>query len=90
MTLFSRFFVWTLDVDAVARALVRALLDDYAPAELEPQGAQAWLRTRYMRLVADYGLPAGAVDTVSARAWALIVQARELPILPETPFAFYE
>lgn len=90
MNLLARFHVWTLDVDAVARALCATLFQDYDAAELEPTQARQFIRTRYMRLVAAYGLPAGAVDAVADRAWALVVRAKERPILPARAFSFYE
>jgi hypothetical protein len=90
MNLLARFHLYTLDTDAVARALCADLFRDYDANELEPQTTRQFIRTRYMRLVASYGLPAGAVDAVAARAWAIVAQARTAPIRPEQAFAFFE
>lgn len=86
----ARFHIWTLDIDAVARALAATIFDEYEVAVLEPTATRQFLRTRYMRLVAAYGLPAGAVDAVADRAWSLCAKAREIPVVPEREFAFFE
>ncbi len=90
MNLLHLFRIYPLDLDAVARALVDDLLDDFEPSELEPNMARQFLRTRYMRAAAKYALPVSAVDDVADRAWSLIAAAQHLPLLPEAAFSFYE
>jgi hypothetical protein len=55
---------------------------------LEPTATLHYLRTRYMRLVADYGFPPEAVDTVAHKALHLAQQS--IPAVESIPFAFFE
>jgi hypothetical protein len=88
MTILHRLGIYLLDTDAVARALASTLLHDYDMGVLEPTATLHYLRTRYMRLVADYGLPAEAVDTVAHKALHLAQQS--IPAVESIPFAFFE
>jgi hypothetical protein len=88
MNLLARLGYYRLDTGAVARALAATLLHEYDAAVLEPTATLQFLRTRYMRLVADYGLPAEACDTVAAQALALVRQS--IPATDPIPFAFYD
>lgn len=90
MNLLARFHLYTLDTDAVARALAGKVLQDFSPDELDPSGTVQHLRTRYMRLVAEYGLPAGACNAVADRAWAIVAHARSIPTYLPNAFAFYD
>ena len=82
-----------VDLDDVARALAAHLLHDYAAdvAVLERGGTIQHLRTKYMGLVADYGLPAHVCNQVADRAWALIAKAQNVETADVGgKFAFYE
>jgi hypothetical protein len=74
----------------VARALAGGILRDYGAPLARVETVQL-LRTQYMRLVAEYGLPARACNDVADRAWALIAQAVNAPQEPTgKEFAFFE
>ena len=90
MSLLSRFHVYTLDTGAVARALAAAVLREWDDAPLDPTGTTQYIRTRYMRLVAEYGLPAGACNEVAALAWAMVAETLKVPPQPAPRFAFFE
>ena len=80
-----------LDPQPVARALAADLLSDYEPGTLSRVETVQLLRTRYMRLVAEYGLPARACNDVADRAWALIANGVDMPEEPAgKEFAFFE
>lgn len=80
-----------LDPQPVARALAADLLHDYEPGTLAHSETVQLLRTRYMRLVAEYGLPARACNDVADRAWALMAQAGAVDTTPAgKEFAFFE
>lgn len=89
MSILSRFLIYTLDLDAVARALASPVLRDYDADELDRTATIHYIRTRYMRLVADYGLPAGACDEVADRALRYIVATAKVRPL-NLPFSFFE
>lgn len=79
-----------LDPQPVARALAAGILRDYGVPLARMETIQL-LRTQYMRLVAEYGLPARACNDVADRAWALIAQAVNMPEEPAgKEFAFFE
>lgn len=82
----------TVDLGRVAQALADGLLDDYDPAELDPQPTRQYLRTRYMRLVNQWGLPADCCEEVARRAWAAIAVLREdePDAATSDKFAFYD
>ena len=67
----------TVDLGRVARALADDLLKLYEPDELDRRTTQQFLRTQYMRLVHEYGLPAEPCSEVAERAWASIARLRE-------------
>ena len=80
-----------LDPQPVARALAADLLSDYEPGTLARSETVQLLRTRYMRLVAEYGLPPRACNDVADRAWALIAKGVDMPAEPTgKEFAFFE
>ena len=79
-----------LDLDAVARALARRLLADFEADSLDQRGTMNYLRTRYMRLVADYGLPDDCCNDVAERAWAIVALARGEDVGAEPAFQFYD
>lgn len=82
---------YTLDPDAIARALAAPLLADYDPEILERTGTVQHLRQQYMQLVARFGLPPAACVDVADRAWAFLAAARPERTADTTrPFAFYE
>ncbi len=79
-----------LDPQPLARALAADILRDYGAPLARVETVQL-LRTQYMRLVAEYGLPARACNDVADRAWALIAQGVEMPTEPAgKEFAFFE
>ena len=83
----------TLDLDAVARALAKDIFEEFdeTTALLDPFQTRQLLKTRYMRMVARYGLPASACVDVADRAWKLVAQAREVdPDAAVPSFSFYE
>lgn len=82
----------TLDVGRVASALADGLLDDYDAGELDPVQTRQYLRTRYMRLVNQFGLPADCCEEVARRAWAAIALLREdePDAATSDKFAFYD
>ena len=86
------FGVATLNLDAVARALADGILNDYETLldELDPFNTVQLLRTRYMRLVTKYGLPADVCNDVADRAWKMIAQAREVSPDAIPGFSFYD
>jgi hypothetical protein len=65
------------------------LLRDYSPDELSYQATLQYLRTRYMQLVARYGMPAAAVNAVGEAGWQIVKAAGGVSQKRET-FAFYE
>ena len=69
-----------LDMDAVARAMASRVLSDFDPVTLDPLTCTQYFRTRYMRLVSDYGLPADACVDVADRAWRIVAKARDIPV----------
>lgn len=69
-----------LDLDAVSRAMAGKVLQDFDPVTLDPLTCTQYFRTRYMRLVSDYGLPADACVDVAERAWRIVAQARDVPV----------
>ena len=79
-----------LDLDAVARALAGRLLADYEATSLDQLGTMNYLRTRYMRLVADYGLPADCCSDVAGRAWSIVARAKGDDVGSEPAFKFYD
>lgn len=85
----SRLRIYPLNVDAMARALAAPLLRDFDADMLDQTATIQYLRTRYMRAVAEYGLPADAANVVADRAFALIAKTTRASIL-QTPFVFYE
>jgi hypothetical protein len=85
-TWFRRYY---LDPQPVARALAADILREYGMPLARVETVQL-LRTRYMRLVAEYGLPSRACNDVADRAWALIAQAVNMPQEPAgKEFSFY-
>jgi hypothetical protein len=79
-----------LDPQPVARALAAGILREYGIPLAQMETVQL-LRTQYMRLVAEYGLPARACNDIADRAWALIAQAVNMPQEPTgKEFAFFE
>ena len=82
---------WPL-AQRVAQALAAGILDDYAGMidELEPTATTQYLRTKYMRLVSGYGLPAEVCNEVADRAWSLIAKARGNEDAASSKFAFYD
>jgi len=69
-----------IDLDAVARSLASKVLQDFDPVTLDQLSCTQFFKTRYMRLSAEYGLPADAVDEVASRSWAIVAKARDVPV----------
>ena len=84
------FGVYLLDLQAVARALAETVIRDFDPSTLEIAGTHQYLRTKYMRLVAEYGLPARACNRVAGMALRLVLQAAGENAGSPPPFAFYD
>jgi len=84
---FRRYY---LDPQPVARALAADLLQDFAPPLARVETIQL-LRTHYMRLVAEYGLPVRACNDVADRAWEIIATgALFIPEPAGKEFTFFE
>lgn len=82
---------YTVNPDDPARALAAHMLRTYEIDTLEPTAAVQFLRTRYMRAVAEWGLPANACNDVAERAWKLVCATRRTPQVDQrTGFAFYD
>ena len=88
--LLSRLGYATLDLDAVARAMAANVLRDYDAETLDPASAVQYFRTRYMRLVSEYGLPPECVNDVASRAWAIVAATRNVPSTVPASFALYD
>lgn len=88
--LLARMGYATLDLDAVARALASPVLRDFEPETLDAYSTVQYLRTRYMRLVADVGLPADCCNEVADRAWRIIASARDVPATYAPVLALYD
>ena len=69
-----------LDLDAVANAMASRVLQDFDPVTLDPTSCVQYFRTKYMRWVAEYGMPADACNDVADRAWRVVAKARDVPI----------
>jgi hypothetical protein len=82
----------TIDLDAPARALADQVFDEFDEVTglLDPFQTRQLLKTRYMRMVAKYGLPASACDDVAERAWKLVAQAQEVQPDGIPSFTFYD
>lgn len=74
----------------IAGRIAENILRDYNPDELDRTAVQQYARTRYMRMVADLGLPAGYADQIAQRVIAIINEAAGQPVSPGEEFAFYE
>ena len=59
-----------------ANIFAAQLLDDYSADELNETGVKQYATDRYMRLVATFGLPSSAVDSVANHCWSTISQAQ--------------
>lgn len=82
---------YTVNPDDPARALAAYMLRTYEVDTLEPTAAVQFLRMRYMRAVAEWGLPASACNDVADRAWRLVCKAHGSPAVEQrTGFAFYD
>ena len=82
-----------VDLDDVAAALAVRILRDFAAdvQVLERGGTVQVLRTRYMQLVAEYGLPGHCCNDVADRAWGYIARAQDVETTDAGgQFAFYE
>ena len=71
------------------RAVAVRLLREYDATELEPTATKDFLRTRYMRLVAAYGLPPEACKAVAEKAWRIAKMSSERPVTNPQNFTFY-
>lgn len=82
----------TLNLDAVARALADGVLDEFDTVieDLDAYATIQLLRTRYMRLVTRYGLPADVCNDVADRAWKMVAQAQGAPADVIAGFSFYD
>ncbi|TXH19477.1 MAG: hypothetical protein E6R03_00445 [Hyphomicrobiaceae bacterium] len=90
MTIAQRLGFYTIDISRVAGVLADDLLRDFAPYELSYQTTIQYLRTRYMRLVAKYGMPEAACNAVAEAGWKVVIAAGAVRQTERTRFAFYE
>lgn len=79
-----------VDLDAVAKAMAGKVIADYDPIFLDPQSTIQFFRTKYMRMVIEFGLPAEACNDVADRAWRIVAAARGVPATVPQAFALYD
>jgi hypothetical protein len=69
----------TVDLDLVARVLAHRILDGNNGDSLpfDEYGTTQQLKTAYVRIAIETGLPVNAQSEVARRAWAYIAKAQE-------------
>jgi len=85
----------TADLDLIARVLAAKTLDDHGGSvmTLDEAGTVQHLRTSYVRIAVETGLPVQAQQEAARRAWAYIEQAQgdqESDPNARREFSFYE
>ena len=68
-----------VDLSQVARRIADEMLRDYTAGQLDRQGTEQFVRTRYMQLVARYGLPDGHGRRVAQMVVHLLEQVENEP-----------
>jgi hypothetical protein len=81
---------YVVDAQAVGRALAEDVLREFEGVTLERAGTERLLRSRYLRLVANIGLPSRALEDVVACAWATIRRTHAQIVAGDAGFSFYD
>ena len=81
-----------LDLERVAEKMAQQLFRDYSDviSILDETTTRGYLRTKYMQLVSEYGLPVKGQERAVFAAWELIRVAQGAPKTEARGFAFYE
>lgn len=79
-----------IDVRKVADLITEVVLNTVAADAADENGTRSFAKTRYMQLVAKYGLPVAAVDRIADLVWSNVLRIRNTPVEESAGLALYE